>query len=453
MSLFLIISIALLVRIYHHHHILMSDEANNMLTIKAFIEGDGLREYFFKHPPLFTVLSSVISYPFGDNLHIVQGLSILFSAAAFYPFYLITEKVFDRRTALLSLAILAVLPVNILYSTWVKQEAMLLFFFLWTLYFYVNERPLLSGVLFGVTLLVKEQACFLVPIAIGWEAINGWEGRKAFRRLLVWLLSAFAVSGWWYLIFGGLSFATIINVITLGNPFDFPWHYPWYYYLRNLRADLTLILIPFFVMGLFSRRWGKGYLPHLWFLSLYLPLSLFAVKAPWYIYLASPAIAVIIALGLIEAVKLFRSSYLRYALIAMVSGYLLLSTCNFNSDVYYHWLILKKVPLYNDTELLTTGRDLLKGAKKVAILEYKPTLQYYLGIPDRRRVYLGSQFPAMDSGRLRDLAEKKDVGWFVIDTDSTNYIDKNISDLTYLYGEPKRVGNVLVFKVAKGNIP
>lgn len=453
-TLILIFLLSLTIRLYHHHHILMSDEANNMLTIKALIEGEGLREYFFKHPPLFTVLSSIISYPFGDNLHIVQGLSILFSSAAFFPFYLIIEKVFDRRTALLSLAILAVLPMNILYSTWIKQDAMLLFFFLCSLYLYMTERYWSSAFMFGLASLTKEFALFLIPIVLGWEVIKGWDWKKAAGRFLQWLMTGAAISGWWYAFFGAESFRAIDAAAAGGNLREFFWHFPWYYYIRNLRADLTLILIPFFATGLLWVRKEKGFLLLIiWLSAFYLPLSLMTVKAPWYTYLASPAISVLTVVGIRGVKDIISFRYLRIIVYVILVVYLSLSTYNFNSDSYYQWLISGKVPLYDDIELLTKGREILKGDRKVALLEYRPPLQYYLGIPDRRRVYLGPQFPAMDRERLTEQVGKKDIGWFVIDTESINYLEKNLSDLTYLYGEPIRVGNVLIFKVEKGNIP
>lgn len=455
----LIILVALFIRVYQHPHILMSDEANNMLTIKAIIEGDGVREYFFKHPPLFTIFSSIVSYPFGDNHLIVQGISIAFSIISMFPFYLIVEKVFDRRTAFLSLLTLAILPMNILYSTWIKQDAMLLFFFLWSLYFYITEKPFISGILFGIASLTKEFAFFLIPITVGWELLKAEEELKGkVKRYLMWLFTGIAISGWWYVVFGGLSFKAIDAAVKGGDLFEFSWHYPWYYYLRNSRADLTLTLVPFFLIGLMClinlrRIRDQRLLPIIWVLAFYLPLSLMKVKAPWYTFLASPAIGMIAAVGFLKVWDMSGRIWLRWSVAALVTLLTLYNLYVFDGTRHYQWLVDRRLPVFFEKEYFGIGRGVLKGESRIAVLEYNPTLQYYLGISDKRLYYLGSQFSAMSRDRVGGLAERFGIGWFAIDMDSLNYMDKNLADLTFLYGEPKRVGNVLIFKVEKGNIP
>lgn len=452
MYIFLIISLSFLIRLYHHQHILMSDEANNMLTIKAIIEGDGLRQYFFKHPPLFTLVSSAISYPFGDNHYIVQCISIAFSVFSMVPLYLIVEKVFDKRTALLSLLVLAVLPLNTAYSTWVKQDAMLLFLFTLSMYLYITERPIASGIMLGLASLTKEFAWFLIPIVAGWELLMHTRPQVALKRFLAWLIIGVMISIWWYFIYGGMSFRAIGAVAGGGDVFEFSWHYPWYYYLRNLRADISLVLYPFLIIGLFISGRQKPF-PVLWILAFYLPLSLMKVKAPWYTYLASPALSMVIAVGFIKIWDVGREGWIRWGMASTVLALTAINIYSFNGTGYYEWLVARELPRYESKEYMTEGREVLRTDGRVAMLEYNPTLQYYLGIPDKRLFYLGSQFPAMDKEKLVALTERNGIGWFVIDRESTNYIERNLSDLSYLYGEPKEVGNVLIFKVSKGNIP
>lgn len=443
----LIIVLALTIRLYHHHHILVSDEANNMLTIKALIEGDGFRDYFFIHPPIFPLFSAAITYPFGDDHHIVQYFSIVFSLLSYIPFYLIVSRVFDKKTALLSLFVLAVMPINIFYSTWIKQDAMLLFVLMWTLYFYISDRLVISGLLFGIALLTKEPSCFLLPVAGGWEVIKGWEGKRSVKRLVVWVSIGLAVSGWWYIFFGRRSFGLISNAISGGNFYESAWHYPWYYYFRNLRADLTLTLSLFFITGLALTRKGISSLPVLWFLSFYIPLSIMKVKAPWYAYLASPPLAVLTSAGFLGLLEVMKNWWQKTALTAMVLVLISYNLYSFNVSGYYQWLVARKLPVFYPEEYLGEGRVALKGEKKVVFLEYNPTLQYYLGISDRRIKYAGYQFAAMDMARINEFSQKYDIGHFVIDRNSINYLDKNISDMRVLFGEPKVLGSIYIFTV------
>lgn len=449
---FLIIILAVLIRIYHHPHILMSDEANNMLTIKAIIEGDGIREYFFKHPPLFIGVSSLFSYPFGDNYKVIQGLSIAFSVLSFIPFYLLVKEVFDKRTALFSLLFLSILPLNIIYSTWVKQDAMLIFFFLWSLYLYTSGRYYVSGAVFGLASLVKEFAWFLPPIIVLWEILRGWEGGKAVKRLSTWLFIGAAISGWWYMFLGGLSFKAINAAALGGDIFEFSWHYPWYYYLLNLKADLTLILLPFFIIGILKTGKGIRLLPLGWLLVFYIPLSLMTVKASWYTYLASPAIGIVIAVGYLKVLDSISKQWLKWVVNASVTVFMVLNLYNLNSGMFFTKVTGMKPVEFPAKEYLGAGREGLKGRGRIALLEYNPTLQYYLGIPDSRLFYLGSQFAATGRVKLKDMADKYSIGWFVIDISSLGYVDRNLEELTYLWGKPDKVGNVLIFKVDEKNL-
>lgn len=445
-KLLLIIVLALFIRVYHHHHILMSDEANNMLTIKALIEGDGFREYFFKHPPLFIILASLISYPYGDSFHPVQGVSIAFSTLSMIPLYLIASKMFDKRTAFVSLLILAVMPLNIVYSTWVKQDAMLMFFFLWSLYFYISQRPYASGALFGIALLTKEFALFLLPIILGWEASRGW-GKDALKRGTVWLIVGAAISWWWYAFFGGKSFEVVGNVATGGSLFEYPWHYPWHYYMSNLPTDVTAVMLPFFAIGIFM---GRGNVPValIWVLAFYIPLSLMTQKAPWWVYLSSPGIAILIAIGFLRVWDSIRFALLKWGMAAVIAVSASITLYMMDSTEFYERQLGRKLPAFNDEAYLRDGRYILKGEGKAAFLEYNPTLQYYLGIPDKRLYYLGSNLIATNRESLRGLAEKNGIDWFVIDRNSVNYLERNLADISDLWGEPALVGSVLIYKVS-----
>lgn len=446
-KLLLIVVLALFIRVYHHHHILMSDEANNMLTIKAVIEGDGFREYFFKHPPLFIILASLIGYSYGDSFHPAQFVSIAFSALSMIPLYLIASKVFDKRTALVSLLILAVMPLNIVYSAWVKQDAMLMFFFLWSLYFYISQRPYASGALFGIALLTKEFALFLIPIVLSLELSKGW-GRDALKRGTVWLIVSAAISWWWYAFFGGKSFEVIGNVAVGGSLFEYSWHYPWHYYMSNLPADVTAVMLPFFAIGLFMAGRGHSPLPLIWVLVFYLPLSLMTQKAPWWVYPASPAIAVLTAVGLLKVWDAMGFAFLNWCMAAFIAISASITLYRMDSTEFYERQLGRKLPVFNEEAYLQDGRYVLKGEGKAALLEYNPTLQYYLGIPDRRLYYLGSRLIGTNREHLRALAEKNGIDWFVIDRNSVNYIERNLADISGLWGEPVQVGNVLIYKVS-----
>lgn len=450
-SISLILLFALIVRVLHYHHILMSDEAQNMLTIKSLVEGEGIREYFFKHPPLFILLAAGISYPVGDSHHLAQGISIFFSVLSFIPLYLIVRRIFDERAGILALLFLAIIPLNINYSTWVKQDAMLLFFFIWSLYLYIIDRPLASGIIFGIASLTKEFAWFLIPIVAGWEFLRGWEGKTSVKKLLGWGGMGFMLSGWWYLFFGSSSFEAIGAAMIGGNLFEYTWHFPWYFYLKNLLVDLGMLL-PLFAAGIFSLQKGEKRLPVLWFLAFYIPLSMIKVKAFWYSYLASPALAIICAVGLLVIWDVIEKRWMKSAVMVMVLAASAFTVQGFDSGrVASFWMPRKSESpvLFPEKEYLDSGRKALIDEGKVAFSEYNPALQYYLGVNDSGLLYLGPQFPVMSKDTMKEVITKNKISRLVLDTSSVYFLEKTASILAELCGEPEKIGELLIFNAHK----
>lgn len=163
----------------------------------------------------------------------------------------------------------------------------------------------------------------------------------------------------------------------------------------------------------------------------------------------SPALAIIITIGFLRIWDVIGTRWVRSAVVIVITVTAALSVGDIETGkLYSTWSPVKNLDAvpFPEKEYLGSGRKVLKGEGRVAILGYNPTLQYYLGISDNRLVYLGPQFPAMNRDMLKEMVERRNVSWVAIDTDSVYFVEKNSILLTELWGEPKKIGRMLIFE-------
>lgn len=467
----LILILAAGVRLYYSFHYLLSDEVFNLLAIETLSSKGDFHPYFFKHPPLYTLLSAFLYHIIGPYPQLPSYLSIFFSVASSVPFYFIAKCLMGRRVAIWACLLLSVMPANVYYSTWIKQDAMLLFFFLWGLYLYLTKRHMLAGLIMGIALLVKEFALFFFPLSFlitlierkekGFNVWRGW--------LITFLLSSF-ISGWWYIWFGKAFYLIAGEALTGAYIVEWYWHFPWWFFLRNLPFDLSYPLTLFFIMGVVfmgKEFYERGYIanqsvPLVWIAVFYIPLSFMHMKTPWFIYLATPALAIVAAFGVVELISILRSWS------AKVMAYVILSVClisvlqnfdhlkyndNISSEIRRSSLlkIFMGIQGVSWEEMIRNKvywEEKIKGVTgKVGFLEYSPLLQYFMGIGDEKVVKIRvSKFMALDREGLLSFARATDIGVFILFADSLTYSEKNLEDMVSLWGAPERVGPLLVFQ-------
>lgn len=463
--LWLIILLALSIRIYHSFHFLVSDEAFNLITIETLAAGNGLNEYFFRHPPLYLLISSLISYVAGIYPQVPSVISIVFSSLSIVPLYLIADLLMGRTVALWASLFFSVIPSNIFFSSWIKQDGMLLFFFMWAVYFYLKERFILAGISIGIALLVKEFALFFIPLSLLINKTVGSKDGKRFNPWYGWLkmaIIAAILSSWWYIKFG-VSFYNIAgDAFTGGNIKELQWHYPWWFYIKNMVYELSYPLFLLFICGLVISvvqvyRYNHLMLrivPLLWILALYVPLTLITVKAPWYSYLAMPPMAILAAFGMVTLVNKLKSKVSQLATYSLVMVSLVFVLYDFDKDSFSKNLfgfVLQHKDLQGNTweemlEKKAFWRKRLKGIERVGFLGFYPTLQYLAGIPTEGVVILrSSSVMTFDRERILNLSKELDIGAIIVNTEILTFTEKNLIDMTALWGEPDRTGNLLIF--------
>jgi hypothetical protein len=82
-------------------------------------------------------------------------LMIAFAAGTIILTYLIANKVFDKKTAIIASALLAASPVFYLYSSFILTEIPSTFFVLTSLYLFISKKYYLSGSAAAVSMLFK----------------------------------------------------------------------------------------------------------------------------------------------------------------------------------------------------------------------------------------------------------------------------------------------------------
>jgi Gpi18-like mannosyltransferase len=164
----------------------------------------------YAYPPLF--LYSL--YPFylvGTN---EAALPIVVGSALSSPIiYLIVRKNSGERIAIVASLLYAVSPFILLYegAAWLSEQPML-FFLLLSVYMLQSKRPIWSAIAFGVSILFKQDAIFLLPAYAYWD-IRIYGFRSSLRAFSI-ILAIVLLTSLPFLIIAPINY---IGSLTLGR--------------------------------------------------------------------------------------------------------------------------------------------------------------------------------------------------------------------------------------------
>lgn len=173
--------------------------AESISSGKGFFAAEG---YDFVLPPLYPLFLSVIILFFGKNILIAALIQAIISTISVYLIYLISEKIFDKYVAMLSLVIASFYAGFIRYSAQILTENNFIFLFLCFVYFLIKYKEdkkkfdlLISGVFFGLANLQRGVLVFFIPFIPFYlinyqQLINIWKikNKKKIDRtfLVIW---------------------------------------------------------------------------------------------------------------------------------------------------------------------------------------------------------------------------------------------------------------------------
>ena len=171
-----------------------------------------------------------------------------------------------------------------------------------------------AGVLWGLLLLTKIHAWFLLPILAAWSLVR-LPPRRAVSAMLVWTLAGIGLFGlgwpWlWYDSWSRLQaylgtgiVRTPLIVQYFGQVYadrDVPWHYPWFYFMATVPIGLLALGVIGMARGWLGRR--DDPFPLLLGGTIVIFLGIFSSRVPVYdgerLFLhVFPAAAMIMGLG------------------------------------------------------------------------------------------------------------------------------------------------------------
>ena len=108
----------------------------HFVSILGNLHGQNI--YHPNHPPLLQILLAISFKIFGIHEWSARLVPILFSLGGIILIYLIVQRIWDKKTALLASIFVAFMPMSAYFGRIVNFEAVALFFVLLVLYGYVN---------------------------------------------------------------------------------------------------------------------------------------------------------------------------------------------------------------------------------------------------------------------------------------------------------------------------
>lgn len=297
-------------------HLLAVDEANTLLSVRAFASGgsDFYSNWFWRRPPLLNTML-LLARPLQDGfIWRAEILVVLVGAFNLLALFILSRRSLGLTAALWSVFLLVAAPGANFFDVWIKQDGPCVFFGLLAIHFFLARKHVLSGVALGLGFLAKEMALYYAAAIVLLWLFEG-RGRQSIRIVGVIPMLTAVVSGWWYLFFTQSIHNVILAVTGSSEGAERGWLNPWYYMFAKFPVDLGWHGIVLCLAGLiatcvlFQRR-KAGAIGFLWPLALLAPaliiISASRSKTPWYTIPLYPALAALQAMGvglLMQAVR------------------------------------------------------------------------------------------------------------------------------------------------------
>lgn len=262
-------------------------------------------QYYFDKPPLYFWLSLPFFKVFGPGEWETRIVSVIASIGATFLIYLVAKRLFNPATGIFSSLIFVTLGQVYVRFSHGNLDALLVFSFLITFYFYLLSKDKriflpLCGIFLGLGFLIKGWFLGLFPLFIIFVYAFLKERRSPKNLVLILAFSVLS-SGWWYLL-GFLKFGKpFVNwyLFTiaeggLNTPFfSFSLHY-FNYFLR----DFGVWLVPILLFAILRKRISRADQKTLFFLifsafSFIFVVNFLKEKADWHILPAYPFVAII----------------------------------------------------------------------------------------------------------------------------------------------------------------
>ncbi|MDD5522881.1 MAG: glycosyltransferase family 39 protein [Kiritimatiellae bacterium] len=316
----------------------------SLCTIRAFLSHstDDFSNWFWRHPPLFSVLMMPL-HPFKSGFaERVEIMAIVIGLFNLLLLFQLNRKIFGTATAIWSVFFLAVQPGSVFFDVWIKTDHTVVTFGLLAILLLSYRQPLYSGLCLGLAMLSKETGIFYV-IAVFLLWLSGVSGKCTLKNFFALTVIPFLACGWWYFIikptadlitmaeagtytadpwyiklFGGFADYVIFSFGTQTG-----WNKPWNFYLSSTPMIIGVpgIILSFvgtlFLGYLFTNKFkveksenqetnNNILWPVLLLVPSYILLSILKSKVPWIVISLLPAWATLQGLAISRFLSLLK---------------------------------------------------------------------------------------------------------------------------------------------------
>ena len=179
--------------------------------------------------PLYSYLTIPSVYIFGLNEAAVRLPSAIFGVLAIWATYLLTKEIFDKKTALIAAAMIAISPWHLPLSRGAFEANLTTFFMPFGVYLFIkglksSKFMLLSATIFGLNLFTYHSARLVTPLIVLTLILTNFSSLKnKYQKYVISgvVFSLFAFIGLYSLLLGSATraatstiFSTASNVLT-----------------------------------------------------------------------------------------------------------------------------------------------------------------------------------------------------------------------------------------------
>lgn len=269
-----------------------------------------LGRFRFVEFPVFNILTYPFYLFFGEDVRLHRLVSILLTLGSAIFIYLISKKYTNYFVAFFSTITFLLLPFNIFFSRTILPESALVFFSLGMIYFVDNwiaqgkKVNLILGFLFTTLAFLIKPYAFFFALPLIYSVISK-EGRiwKIFKpKYLLFITLAIAPFILWRLwILQHPEGIPASNWLLNGDGIRFrPAFWKWLISERIGGEILGVTGSFLFLLGIITRLKSGNYFLHLWALSMFLYLIIFAtgnVRHNYYQIILVPILSIFFSLG------------------------------------------------------------------------------------------------------------------------------------------------------------
>jgi len=179
--LILILLLAFSIRVFGLGAAPFFDEAVWRFPVEEMLKGS-LQSYIYyiPHPPLSVLLFSVFAFFGGVSINVLRSMPLFIGLITIIVSYYFAKSLYNRRAAVISALIMAVIFYPVWMSLWIDSDGSVLTLFLIASLFSFHKLEktsdkrwlLAAGVFFGLALLSKYVAVLLIPVLLLYDFVS-----------------------------------------------------------------------------------------------------------------------------------------------------------------------------------------------------------------------------------------------------------------------------------------